>query len=281
MPARQVAGSAGEEAKAAAQLAEHRLWKHQPDPHRSQLDRQRQAIQPGADLGDCRAVVGVERRIGPDRLCPLAEQLYRFHLPQLFGRECVLRLGKHHLRDRVGVLTVHPQQGAARHERFELRRRRQQLGDLRRSRHHVLEVVEHQQHLLVTEVLLQPHQGRLAAKLTNAQRRRDGGHHERWIAHWRKRDEEDAVLELVQYLGGHLQSEPGLAHAARAREREQPHVRAQQLAPDGDDVGLATDESRDLGRQVVSGSASDGVGLRSKVGLGTDPLVESGGFLGW
>ena len=53
---------------------EQRLRRQHLDPRRGQLDRQRQAVQPGADLGDDERVVLCEHELGRDRPRALEEE---------------------------------------------------------------------------------------------------------------------------------------------------------------------------------------------------------------
>ena len=63
---RQVACAAGQEGKSSLQPADDRLGREQADPGGRQLDRQRQAVQPDADLGDRGGVLVGEREVRPD-----------------------------------------------------------------------------------------------------------------------------------------------------------------------------------------------------------------------
>ena len=63
-----------------------RLRREEVDPRRGELDRQRQAVQPQADLGDGGGVVVRQPEVGPDRLGALDEQLDRLVLGELLRR---------------------------------------------------------------------------------------------------------------------------------------------------------------------------------------------------
>ena len=88
-------------------------------PGRSQLDRERQVIQPAAQLGDV---------IAPLQLRALAEELDR--------------LGLRQRRHRILNLAADAQQLPARHQNAEIRTRLEQRTELRRRLHHLLEVVQ-------------------------------------------------------------------------------------------------------------------------------------------
>ena len=64
--------------------------------------------------------------------------------------------------------------------------------------------------------------------LAQAERLRDRRHDELPVADRRERDEEDAVSELLDHLGGGLEREARLAGAAGARERQQADVVGQE-----------------------------------------------------
>jgi hypothetical protein len=65
-PGRGVAGAAGEEVEVPPEPGQQRRRRQDPDPRRRQLDRQRQAVEAGADRGDRREVpvARLEPRVG-------------------------------------------------------------------------------------------------------------------------------------------------------------------------------------------------------------------------
>ena len=80
--------------------------------------RQRQAVQPSADLGDGRGVVVGELEVRPDRPRALDEELDRLVLRRAARREAASRsaLGKRERRHREDVLAAQVQRFAAGHQ---------------------------------------------------------------------------------------------------------------------------------------------------------------------
>ena len=85
------------------------------------------------------------------------------------------RLGRRERRDAVGLLAAEPQGRAAGREQLQAGRLGQQARERRRRGEHLLEVVEHEQQLLVAQVLAQRLERALARLLAQAERLRDRG----------------------------------------------------------------------------------------------------------
>ena len=115
----------------------------------------------------------------------------------------------------------------------------------------MLEVVEHQQQPLLPEVVLQAIEQRPFAGLADAERLGDGRADQTWIGQWGQGNEEDAVLEAVEYFGGNLEGQAGLAGPAGASQGEQADILAQQQPLHLRHLPLAADEWAALERQVV------------------------------
>ena len=77
LPLLQVACPSRQQLEAVGEAGEQRLGRQQLDPRGRQLDRQRQAIQLGADLGDGRDVGGGDGEVHPRRLRPFDEERHR------------------------------------------------------------------------------------------------------------------------------------------------------------------------------------------------------------
>ena len=105
---------------------------------------------------------------------------------------------------------------AAGHQDVEPRTRREQLGDVRRRREHLLEVVEQQKQRLVGDVL--------GDAVLRAERLACGRQHELVVAERRERHPPDAVRVLLGEHRRGLRRESRLAGATRAGQRQQAHV---------------------------------------------------------
>ena len=114
----------------------------------------------------------------------------------------------------------------------------------------LLEVVEHEQEVMVTEVFDHRVGQVLTGRRSNAQSPGDLGGHERRITHRSEVDEEHAVGMTVEPFPGDLEREPGLARATGTRQREQ--AGAVQQAIDLHDLGRPADEGRSQRGQVRS-----------------------------
>jgi hypothetical protein len=152
-------------------------------PCRRQLDRERQSLQPRAQLDDDRV---------PAAAATDAKELDR--------------LLAHERRQRKLDLPLHAQQLSAGDKERQLRAGAQQLGQLRCSRDYLLQVVDQQQHPARPDVRRQP--------VPCTDRLRDGLDDQLRIAQRRQRHPEDAVREARQLPRRKLDRESRLACTA-------------------------------------------------------------------
>jgi hypothetical protein len=122
------------------------------------------------------------------------------------------------------LLARDAQRGAAGHEQLAARRRGEQPAQLGGGGEDLLEVVDHEQHLLAGEQLGGGLERAVAAVLEGAQRLGEGGDDALGVADRRERDEAAAVFEARCGASGELEGEARLPDPARAREREQADV---------------------------------------------------------
>ena len=120
------------------------------------------------------------------------------------------------------MLSAQMQRLATRHQQLQAGAVLQQARHRRRSRRHLLEVVEDQQQVLVAQPLAQLVEERLGGCRVQADRARDRSEHRLAVAGRRDVDEEHAVLEAVGRIGRGAERQPCLSDAARPRERQQP-----------------------------------------------------------
>lgn len=201
---RQVAGSAGQQREAALQAGEHRLRSQQLDPRGCQLDRQREAVQASADVGDGEGVLIGQAEARPNRRGALAEQGDGRVRRQLPGERAGSGLGEAQRRDRKLVLAAQVEHGAARDEHLEAGRGPEQIGHDGGGGEDLLEVVQQEQQALVAQVVDEGIADRAAADVLETHGLGDGRHDEGRVAKWGQLDEEDAVLEVVDQLGSNL-----------------------------------------------------------------------------
>lgn len=152
--------------------------------------------------------------------------------------------------ERELVFAVEMQRGAACHERCQPWAGCQYNADERRRSWEVLEIIEHEEQPLLPDRADDCRVGRFPHPLAHIERLRDHVRHEGRIAHGGERDEDDAVRHLRAYVVRDSDREPGLAHAARAGDRQEAHRFAAEHRRRLPHRFRAPDERRDLGRQI-------------------------------
>ena len=162
----QVARAGGQDVELVVEPGQDRVGRQDLDPRGGQLDRQRHAVQPGADGGDRRGVLVGHRearadrdgafdeqpdgrvlaerdRVDDPRLAAEVEPLEPAHLARVRRRR--------QARDRVFLLARDVEDGAARDDGLDVRRGPQEVGHDRGRRDDLLEVVEDEQQALVAQ----------------------------------------------------------------------------------------------------------------------------------
>jgi hypothetical protein len=107
-----------------------------------------------ADLGDGVGIGLSQLKISLDSLCPLDEKTYRCYTCQIRKYGKLREVGHGQGRDSELMFPRKVQSGPAGYENAEVVAGCQQISQLRCSRHHLLEVVEQQQELLLPQILL-------------------------------------------------------------------------------------------------------------------------------
>ena len=113
----------------------------------------------------------------------------------------------------------------------------------------VLAVVEHDQDVLRDQGVEQGLQGRPARLRDDPERSGDGRRHRLRIGDRGQFDQPHPVAAAVEQIGGDLQTQPRLAAAARAGQRD--HARGIHQGADRGQLAGASDERGELGREVV------------------------------
>ena len=144
------------------------------------------------------------------------------------------------------MLSAHVQRLAAGHEHLEPCAVLQEVRDRRGGRGHLLEVVEDQQDVLVPQPVAELVEQRLGRGGLEADRARDRSEHRLAVAGCGEVDEEDAVLEPVDVVGGGAEGQPRLSDAAGAGQREQPDAVVREAACDLAQLCFSAHESRRL-----------------------------------
>ena len=246
----QVARSAAEDIEPAPEAVAQLGGREQAKPRGRELDRERQPVEPRADLADDGGRLVVEAEARP-RLTPaLDEEGDRGggHRAGGAGRQRERRHGQE-------LLAADPQRLAARHEEREPRALPDQLRGVVGCRHHLFEVVEHEEEPARPEVrrerLAQVAIARDREARRLGDRDEDGGR----LARVREIDEEDAVVVVLEGVRRRLDGQSRLADPARAGQRHEPDRVAAKQARQLLELGRAPDQRRRGARKVVRASS--------------------------
>ena len=151
------------------------------DPRRGQLDRQRDAVEPGADLRHGGRVDRCQREPGAVRGRTVDEESDRLKLCQAVEGRQAVRIGHREGGHAIGGFPRNPQRFLAGGQHAQLRARLQQrLHQVGAPGQHMLAVVQHEQQRLGFEVVQQGLDQR-PLLLTHAQRHCHRLRHERRI----------------------------------------------------------------------------------------------------
>jgi hypothetical protein len=217
----QHAAAAGEQREAIVQPLVDLLQRQRAHPRRRELERERNAFDPGAELGDRRRFALRQREPGLLQLRARHEQLDRFGARERFHARC--RLGQRQRQHRVHLLARNAQRFAARRDDADVGRGAQdRVRERRAGAHDLLAVVEDQQCLARFQMRAQRVRERFSRLLAHGEHLCRFMRDERRIADRREIEEPDAVGVRIEHVGGDLQREPRLAEPAHAEEGEQP-----------------------------------------------------------
>ncbi len=186
-------------------------------------------------------------------------------------------IGEFQRRHRELVLGSHMQHLAARHQYLEPRAGGEQVYYLYGCAHHLLKVVQQEQHLLLSQVLPQAFQQGLAHPFPHAEGLGDGGHNQFRVADGSQVHEEYAVGEGVAQFRCQLQAQAGLACAAGTCQGRQAHILLEQELLDGGQFLLPSNEGCELDRQVIGKSVQGTEGREVGRQVRDDQLEEAPG----
>ena len=264
---RQVTAPAGQQPQRMLQPLQDRLRRQQPDPRRSQLDRQRQAIQPAHDPGDRGGVLPAHGEARHHGRRPLGEQPHRLTGHGRPGRCRRARglLWEGQRRDRAFLLARDAQRRAAAHHDPEIAGAAQQLRHHRGGRQQVLEVVQDDQEPAVPQVMNQMLGQRPPLRIRQPDALGDRRENQPGIPDRRQPDEVHPIGIIARHARGELDAQPRLAAAARPGQRqqaapfqEQPRVRQ---------LPLPADETRQRPGQPARTAVENPPGGRTRAGV--------------
>ena len=178
LPQRQVAIAGGEEVQGVVEPLEESRGLEDPRAGGGQLEGERQAVEPAADLGDRRGVGLAQREAGLDLRGPLDEERHGRAAPERVER---LGAGRGQLERRQAELGLGAdlERRAAGGDDAQPRATRDERGDVLRRVQHLLEVVEHEQHVAASDHRPERVESRAALRLGNREGGRDRGQHVR------------------------------------------------------------------------------------------------------
>ncbi len=213
---------------------------------RGQLDGERQSVEPAADAGNLRRACCVELEFRVDRLCADREEAHHVGLDERLER----KVGARDLerRNRVLALGGQPQRGAARGQDPHPWGRGEQVADEGSSGKDLLEVVQHEQHPPLAQ-MLDHALAQVPLALAHVERPRDRRHHQLRARDRREADEQRTVAELGLELVRDCQPDSRLARASRAGEGDQSRALFAEQRADRCELETAADERRGRDRQ--------------------------------
>jgi len=118
---------------------------------RSQFKGQGQSLQPNTDLGDIAGVGFCEHEAGSHCLCTPDQEQDGWAGQEILNGRKVRQVGHSQGRDNKKLLTLQAQRLTAGHEYLQMRAGKQKVRDLRGGGRKLLEVVEYQQRLFLTQ----------------------------------------------------------------------------------------------------------------------------------
>ena len=207
--------------------------REEADARGGQLDGQRQAVQPRADLGHCRGIVGRDLEPGLDRLGAADEEANRLRAPDLLDRgRCVFGTGQL-TRSRGGIFGS--ARGGSGSSCSPRRLNRSRLVTTTRRRGQRVRRSATNGAALITCSKLSRTSRRWRSRRCSKTRSRGDSPlvsprssaeamatgTRIGIGHVGERNERRAIGELRTQLGGEMQREPRLAGASRSGQRQQ------------------------------------------------------------
>ncbi len=267
-----------EHAHPSAQAFRERGGAQRAHPRRGELQRERQAVEPAADLRDRSRVLLGEDEAGIRGRGTIDEQLHGFRARDRLHR-LRIALGQCKGANRPRALAGEPERLATRREHGDVGARAAHPVDERCERlDQVLAVVEHDEHLAVTEELDERRLERQMLALLHFERRRHRLDRGTLVARRGELDHTGRSGPACRRGGGEPEREPGLAHAPGPDQRHE--TLALEQSPDRGEVVVAADESRRVEVRHPARAARRsvrrllrGLGEERRI-VGDDPVLE-------
>ena len=151
-------------------------------------------------------------------------------------------IGELQRRHREDRFAIEAQDLAAGNQHFQARRGGEQLPDSGGCVHHLLEVVQQEQHALFNQVVLEHLRKRLATLFPNVEDLPDSRNDQGRVGHGGEGHKTDPVAKRRGDIRGSLQREPGLADSRWAGQRDDANLWAQQKGLEFGQFALAADQ---------------------------------------
>jgi hypothetical protein len=227
------------------------LRREQLDAGSGQFDGERQAIQVCTNLSESRGVGRghLERRL--NSLGTLEEEGNGGIVRQgIYGGK-LFKIRERQWRNGKLVFPLDVQGGATGDQDAEVWATGQQVRQLWCRWQELLEVVEQEQQVLVSQKCFEEVQQGSRSTLFEVERLGDGGHNQVGAADRSERDKGDTVSEIIKQVGGDLESKAGLADTTGAGKGHKTDVGAAQEGTGCRHLVLAPDEGGELRGQIV------------------------------
>jgi hypothetical protein len=256
LPRRSIARAPGEQRQALIQPGQHGGGREHVDARRRQLDRQRQAVEAGADGRHRRGVLLGQRKRWAGGLGALDEKPHRVVGDELIERDRPVCIGERERRNLEPLLPRDAQDGAAGDDHLQAGALPQQLDDHAGAVDQMLEVIEHQQQPLPADGGDDPLDVLLAPRIPDLERLHDRRGHELRVGDRRQQHHRDVVDDRGSGLLRKLEREAGFADAAGTGQRQQAHMRTAQQLERLAQLLLAADDGGQRRRRWRDGAGS-------------------------
>ena len=219
----QIARPSCEQLKPVRKPRQHRARRQELHARSGQLDRQRETVQPGANLrDDCRVLLR-QLDIGPNRLSTLEKESDR-RIPCQFGKlREPLGIGCRQWRKWKLALAPNVEHQPACDQCFDFAAGAEQSRQRGRRLGHLLKVVEHEENASIPERVAEPDIDRQIAILADADRSGNRRKHAGGIDNIGERDERDCFKPLAD-LVRNFERKTRLSGSARTTERHDAHI---------------------------------------------------------
>jgi hypothetical protein len=250
LPRKRRAAARAEHAERVAQPLQYLFRREHADPCRRQLERERHAVEPDAELGHRAGVAHVDLEAGRSVRSPFGKQPHRPQAHEIGGRRQPLEVRQRERRDAPRDLALDPERLTARREQHHPGAGAHDRGGKRRAGiDQVLAVVEHDERVAVAELLNERRLGVPPVGQCQAQRGRHLGRHQLGVSERGELHQPGAVLKRRHAPRREFAGKPALARPASPAEGQQPGAGEQPV--NFTELPLATDEAGRLVRQVV------------------------------